>query len=213
MASRKFSDLPPARQGLLLAVLPVALAIVVFYDFALPLSGQAEQVGSQVATLHAQNARGRLLEIQRAELAQKITRSQKRLAELRAIVPDQPADDQFVSMLYSTARASSVHLRDLDASTPAKNAYFMQMPFRAHIDGTYYAMLDFFRRLAGSQRIVNVSGLSLASVKSARGAGSYQTSPSETVAANCVLTTFYASPRAASDQPRPGGAHGPTVAR
>ena len=203
MASRKFSELPPMQQGLMLAVLPVVLAIVVFYDFVTPLQGQAEQLQSQVSTLHLQNMRGRMLEAQRVQLQQKIAQAGRDLANLREIVPDEPADDKFVTMLYSTARASSIYIRDLQASAATRQTYFTEMPFRAHLDGTYYAMLDFFTRLAASQRIVNVSGLSLESVKSSGGGGSYKTGPQETVAANCVLTTFYNSPPPAPSRSKP----------
>lgn len=194
MASKKLSELPPHQQGMLLALLPAALAIVVFYNFVSPLTGQASQLRSQVAMLHAQNMRGRMLEAQRVQLQNRIAQAQKEIATLREIVPDQPAHDQFVRTLYGTARESSVYIRDLEASPAAEQTYFTEMPFRVHLDGTYYAMLDFFTRLAGSQRIVNVSGLSLSSVKSSGSQGVYKPGPQETVAANCTLTTFYNSP-------------------
>lgn len=194
MASKKFSELPPMQQGLILAALPVVLAAVVFYNFIPPLSGQAAQLKAQVTTLHLQNARGRLLQAQHADLQRKITQAKNELASLREIVPDQPAADQFVKMLYSTARASSVYIRDFEASPAVRQTYYTELPFQVHLDGTYYGMLDFFTRLAASQRIVNVQNLTLSSPASSGGKGSYKPGPEETVAANCLLTTFYNSP-------------------
>lgn len=193
MASKKFSDLAPAHQGLILALAPVVLAIIVFYEFVSPLRGQAALLDQQVTTLHRQNMRGRLLETERTQLQQRIAQAQSELAALREIVPDQPADDQFVKMIYGTAAASSVYVRSLEAAPAVREVYYTQMPFKMHVDGTYYAMLDFFSRLAKSPRIVNVSDLTLGSAASA-GGGSYRRSPQETVAANCTLTTFFNSP-------------------
>lgn len=204
MASKKFSDLSPQQQGLLLALLPVVLAFVVFYNFVSPLNQTAARLQTQVTALHQQNMRGRLLEAQRKTLQQKVVQAQAELASLREIVPDDPAEDQFVTMIYSTAQASSVHIRALSASPVQKQNYFAAMPFQVHLDGDYYGVLGFFARLAGSPRIVNVSGLSLsAPASSGGGRGAYKPAARETLAANCVLTTFYNTPLAAAAPKRP----------
>jgi type IV pilus assembly protein PilO len=204
MASKNFSDLHPRHQGLILALLPVVLALVAYYELVSPLSQQAAQLKGEVSTLHQQNMRGRLLDTQRATLRRKIAQAQNELDALREIVPDEPAHDQFIKMLYSTAHTSSVYIRDLAASPAVKQTYFTEMPFQVHLDGTYFNMLDFFARLAGSQRIVNVTGLALSSPASSGGRGSYRPGPQETVAANCVLTTFYNSPPPAPSSVKPG---------
>ncbi|MGH9435256.1 MAG: type 4a pilus biogenesis protein PilO [Terriglobia bacterium] len=193
MASKKFSELEPMHQGLILALAPVVLAIVVFYEFVSPLRAQAALLKQQVATLHRENMRGRLLETQRTQLQQRIAQAQTELAALREIVPDRPAEDQFIKMVYGTGVTSSVHVRSLEAAPVEQKTYYTQMPFKVHVDGTYYGMLDFFSRLAQSPRIVNVSDLTLDSPTSS-GGGSYRPGPQETVAANCTLTTFFNSP-------------------
>jgi Tfp pilus assembly protein PilO len=75
--------------------------------------------------------------------------------------------------------------------------YYMEMPFSMRLDGTYYSLLKFFDRLANEQRIMSVSGLSLGSPEGG-GMGAYKVSASETVGANCVLTTYYNKPLAAA---------------
>lgn len=204
MASRKFSDLTPMQQGLILALLPVVLAVIVFHEFVSPLGSQAAQLRERVTTLHLQNLRGRGLMAQRAALQREMVQAQAKLAALRQVVPDQPSDDQMIKMLEGTARASSVHIRVVAASPAVRETYYTQMPFQAHLDGTYFGMLDFFTRLAANQRIVNVSGLSLSSSSTTGGKGSYKLQPQETVAADCILTTFYNSPPPAAPSSKPG---------
>lgn len=193
MASKKFSDLPPMQQGLLLAVLPVVLALVVFYDFVSPIGRKASGLKAQLTTLETQNMRGKMLEAQRADLMRHIADAQKELDTLRQIVPDQPADDQFIRMVSDEAVDSQVHVRSLTSEAPVRQQFFTAMPFHMRMDGTYYGMLAFFARLASSPRIVNVSDLTLGPPGGA-GGGSYKIGPEETVGANCVLTTFYNSP-------------------
>lgn len=192
MAAKKFSDLSAAQQGAVLAILPVVLAIVVFYDLVSPIRSQASQLRQKVEALHQENQRGRALEHQRAELEKKISQARTELAELREIVPDEPADDQFVKMIYQVAQQAGTHVRSLDAEAEARQTYYTEMPFKVHLDGTYYGMLSFFSRLAGSPRIVNVSALALSSAAASRG-GSYKVGGQETVGADCILTTFYNS--------------------
>lgn len=194
MASKKFGDLSLQQQGLLLACLPVVLAAAIYYEMVMPLSQQVKGLESQRATLHAQNLRGRALESQRADLIKRIAEAQKQLDTLRQIVPDQPAEDQFVKMIYGTAASSQIRIRSLVEQPPVRQMYDTAMPFALRLDGAYYGMLDFFNRLANSARIVNVSSLALGSPGGPGGKGSYQVSPDETVGANCVLTTFYNSP-------------------
>jgi hypothetical protein len=62
------------------------------------------------------------------------------------------------------------------------------------LDGPYYSMLRFFENVAHLDRIINVSGLRMASLRKASEAGvkkQYQYAPSETVAVTCVTTTFF----------------------
>ena len=194
MASKKFSELPPQQQGIILACIPLLLAAVIFYDFVSPLRGKAASLQEQVTTLHTQNLRGRALMAQRADLEKRIADARKQLDDLRQIVPDQPADDQFIKTVYGVAADSGVHVRSMEAEPPVRQTYYTEMPFRMRLDGTYYSMLTFFTRLASSSRIVNVRDLALGSVNGPRGKGTYKVGALETVAADCTLTTFYNSP-------------------
>ncbi|MGH9437695.1 MAG: type 4a pilus biogenesis protein PilO [Terriglobia bacterium] len=204
MASKKFSDLSPQQQGILLACLPVLLAAFAYYDLVMPLGQKVKALEGQRAVLHSQNLRGRALEGQRADLIKRIALAQKQLDTLRQIVPDQSAEDQFVKLVHDTAASSAVRVRSLVEQPPIRQMYDTAMPFTLHLDGTYYGMLGFFSRLAASSRIVNISGLTLGPAAGQGGMGSYRVSPDETVGANCVLTTFYNSPPPPPPPPRRG---------
>jgi Tfp pilus assembly protein PilO len=81
------------------------------------------------------------------------------------------------------------------------------------LDGPYYSMLSFFDRVGKLERIVNVSGLLVATTKKptdAKAKHIYQYAPNESVVATFTATTFFshdldpaASPSARPGQPVP----------
>ena len=68
------------------------------------------------------------------------------------------------------------------------------MPFEMELDGPYYSMLNFFDQVGKLERIVNVSGLLVATTKKptdAKAKHTYQYAPNESVVATCTATTFF----------------------
>jgi Tfp pilus assembly protein PilO len=191
MASKKFSDLSPVQQAAIVMVLPAVAAVVLFYDFVRPLQQNVTSLRAQLQTLQVQNRRGRVLEAHRAELLKHIAQAQEELQRLREIVPDRVADDQVIKTVYKNASLSDVRIRSLVAGKSDEKEYFTAMAFQLHADGTYYGLLDFFIRLAHSSRIVDVSGLFLQQAQAGGGRGTYKVSSQDTVAADCVLTTYF----------------------
>jgi Tfp pilus assembly protein PilO len=77
------------------------------------------------------------------------------------------------------------------------------------LDGPYYSMLNFFDNVGKLERIVNVSGLQVATTKKpsdAKAKHTYQYAPNESVVATCTATTFFSHDLepAASSSGRPG---------
>jgi Tfp pilus assembly protein PilO len=188
--AKGFSDLSEQQQLGILAAVPVILAGAIFYLLVWPLSIKKTALEQQVGTLHRQNQGNLILEKRRAAFLKQIADAQLRLKQLEAVVPDEPATDQFIRMIYDTAEAAHVHLRDLTAENAVPRNYYTEEPFKVHADGTYYAMLDFFSRLSSAPRIVNISGLSMGAPA---GSGSYKIQHAETLGVDCVVTTFYNS--------------------
>lgn len=200
--AKSFNELPALVQGVIFAAVAVIVAGAVFYLYVWPLSAQRTSLEVKVKTLQAENEKNRAVERERTELLNRVAQLAKQLATLRTIVPDEPATDQFVKMVYDTASGSTTHLRSFVAQPVVARDFYVEMPFSIRIDGTYYAMLNFFDRLARQQRIVSVTGLSLGP-PAGGGQGRYTILPSETVGANCVVTTFFNRPQSPAPPPQP----------
>jgi type IV pilus assembly protein PilO len=187
---KSFNDLPLAVQIAVFVLIAVVLAAGVFYFYDLPLQQSRNRLRKEVDQLTAENKRNRVLEAERIDYLNRIAQLEKQLETLRSIVPEEQATDDFLRMVFADARASEVNIRTFIPQALEPKDIYTEMPFNLRLDGTYYELLSFFDRLAHEPRIVSVSGLSLGP-PAGGGMGAFKIRPSETVGANCVLTTYF----------------------
>jgi type IV pilus assembly protein PilO len=200
---KSFSDLPTPVQGLIFVLVAIALAAVTFWYYVLPLNDQRTRLDKDVTKLKAENDKNEAFRQQQTEYLNRIAQLEKQLDTLRSIVPDEQATDEFMRAVFAEGLSSNVNIRTFIPKPQALRDYYVEMPFSLRLDGTYYGLLNFFDRLAHEQRIVSVSGLTLGTPEGG-GMGSYTVYPSETVGANCTLTTYYNKPLPTTP-PRPKG--------
>jgi type IV pilus assembly protein PilO len=112
----------------------------------------------------------------------------------RRIVPDEKQVDTFMTTMDSEAQKAGVEIRRYAAKPVSAKEYYTEVPFDLELDGPYYSMLNFFDRVGKLERIVNVSGLVVATTKNPANAKvkhQYQYAPNESVVASFTATTFY----------------------
>jgi type IV pilus assembly protein PilO len=109
-------------------------------------------------------------------------------------VPDQKEVDGFMKMMDAEAMKAGIELRRYTAKPVSMRDFYSELPFEMELDGPYYSVLSFFDRVGKLERIVNVSGLMLATTKKpseAKAKHTYQYAPNESVVATCMATTFF----------------------
>jgi type IV pilus assembly protein PilO len=147
----------------------------------------------------------------------KLKQMEQQLAELKQqleieqrIVPDEKQVDGFITMLDAEAQKAGVELRRYLAKDTKSQQYYTEVPFELELDGPYYSALNFFDRVSKLERIVNVSGLMVATTKNPSGAKvkhTYQYAPNESVIASFTATTYFShdlQPSAAGAGMKPG---------
>ena len=189
-----FSELSGVKQwGALLlggVVLTVALHFTMF-------KSQREANATAQANLDAKLQENRELESYRpklAEMERQVASLKQQLDIERRIVPDEKEVDGFMKMMDAEALKAGVELRRYTAKSTVSRDFYTELPFEMELDGPYYSMLNFFDRVGKLERIVNVSGLLVASTRKASDAKvkhQYQYAPNESVAATCTATTFF----------------------
>ena len=191
--AKSFNDLPASIQGSIFAAVAVIAASAVFWYFVLPLDDKRDGLQKEVSQLKADNDRNEAFRQQQSEYLNRIKQLEGQLETLRSIVPDEQATDAFIRTVFVDGASSGTQIRTFIPKPPAVMGYYVETPFSVHLDGTYYNLMSFFDRLAHEQRIMSISGLSLGSPVGG-GMGAYKISSSETVGANCVLTTYFNKP-------------------
>lgn len=131
----------------------------------------------------------------------KLKQMEQQLAELKQqleieqrIVPDEKQVDGFITMLDAEAQKAGVELRRYAAKDVKSQQYYTEVPFDLELDGRYYSVLHFFDRVSKLERIVNVSGLLVASTKNpsaAKAKHTYQYTPDESIIATFTATTYF----------------------
>jgi len=198
--AKSFNDLPAAIQGVIFVSVAVVAAGLVFYFYVLPLNDQRDGLQKEVASLKAENDKNEAFRQQQTEYLNRIKQLESQLETLRSIVPDEEATNEFMKTVFGDGSAADTQIRTFIPKPPVVKDFYVEVPFSVHLDGTYYSLLNFFDRLSAEQRILSVSGLSLGGPEGG-GMGAYKVQSSETVGANCVLTTYYNKPLTAAAPP------------
>jgi Tfp pilus assembly protein PilO len=143
------------------------------------------------ATLTAQLAENdqlRQYEPKMIDLDRQIGQLKAQMEYQKQIVPDDKNADAFIQLLQEQASASGINLRRLESKPVANKEYYSEVPFGIEADGPFYGMVNFFEKLGGQTRIVNVSDLSM---KSTGKGAKYPISPSDSVTIVATAKTFY----------------------
>ena len=190
----KFSELPGTTQVAIIVGGAVALTVG-FYFLQLRRMTETNHIAS--AALQAKERENALLRPYRdkeKELEQKIAALQQQLEILKKIVPDEKEAEQFMHIMQATAASAGVEIRRYTSKPLVSREFYTEAPFDMDIDGPYYSVLNFFDRAAKLERIINVGGLAMATVKrpnEGRVRKVYTYAPSESVVANYMATTFF----------------------
>jgi len=199
--AKSFNDFPAAIQGAILVALAVVLAAVTFWFYVWPLNDQRENLNREVATLKAQNDKNEAFKQQQTEYLNRIKQLESQLQTLRSIVPDEQGTDELMRTVFADGESTGTQIRTFIPKPVAVKGEYVETPFSVRLDGTYYNLLSFFDRLAHEQRIMSVSALSLGSPEGG-GMGNYKVASTETVGANCILTTYYNKPLTPAAPPK-----------
>jgi type IV pilus assembly protein PilO len=142
-------------------------------------------------------------------LERQIASLQQQLEIQKTIVPDEKETPAFMTVMQDTASSAGIEIRRYTPRTPLNREFYTEVPYDMDIDGPYYAVVNFFEKVAKLQRIINVSDLQIAGVKhgsDAKVKAQYAYSPNETVVANCTTTTFFSHDAAPAAAPAPAAA-------
>jgi len=200
--ARGFKDIPPVAQVAILAVVALLLVGVPAYFYVFPLFEQRSTLDKQVKDLKADNDKNRAIEQQQTEYINQIAQLETQLRTLRLLVPDEPATDQFMRTIFRTASEAGVHVRTFITQPQVTKDYYVEMPFKIHLDGTYWSIVNYFERLSQEQRIIGVTDIQLGTPVGG-GMGAYEVPANASVGSNFLVTTYFNRQAAPTSNPAP----------
>jgi len=144
----------------------------------------------------AENQQLKQFEAKTIDLDRQIGQLKAQMEYQKQIVPDDKNADAFIQLLQEQATASGINLRKLESKPIANKEYYSEVPFGIEADGPFSGMVNFFEKLGGQTRIVNVSDLAM---KTTSKSAKYPVGPNDSVTIAAVAKTFYS--REATAQP------------
>jgi type IV pilus assembly protein PilO len=195
-----FKEMPFKVQALVVVGAVLLLSIGAYFLVYKSIDDQNTVDRQAVAAKKAENENLRQYEPKLQDMNRQIEALRQQLEIEKKIVPDEKEADQFMKLMQEMAVSAGIEIRRYTAKPTMTREYFTEAPFEIEIDGPYYSVLDFFEKVGKMERIVNVSGLKMASVENGGAAGArkrYAYAPGETVVATCVATAFFSRSTAA----------------
>jgi type IV pilus assembly protein PilO len=189
-----FTDLSDIKQWGVLVLGAVVLSAALYFTMFKSLVDANQQAQQQLDAKMRENAELEAYRPKLAEIDRQLASLKQQLEIERRIVPDEKNADDFIRMITAEAMKAGIEVRRFTSKPVANKDFYTELPFELEVDGPYYSMLNFFDRVGKLERIVNVSGLLVATTKKpqeAKTKHTYNYAPGESVVATCTATTFF----------------------
>jgi len=180
----------------------VALAAVgcglFYYYYEQPARADIDSRQTQLQALRADITKGLTTAKKLPEFRQEVGDLEGRLANLKAILPEEKDAADLLNRMQTVAAQSSMTIKGFKPSPTVTKQLHAEWPIALELEGTYHNLAIFFDRVGKFTRIVNISGLDVK--------GKDRPDPNNTITASCVATTFVLLDKPAAPAPAKPGA-------
>jgi type IV pilus assembly protein PilO len=187
----------------------VALAIggcgVFYYYYEMPVKADMVARQTQLQSLRNDVTKGQNTAKKLPEFRAQVTDLEGRLANLKAILPEEKDAADLLNRMQTVAAQSNMTIKGFKPAPTVTKQLHAEWPITLELEGTYHNLAIFFDRVGKFTRIVNISALDVR--------GRDRPDGNATISATCVATTFVlldkptpAKPGAKPPTPAPTGA-------
>ena len=186
----------------------VALAVagcgMFYYYYEEPVRADMTSRQGQLTALRFDITKGLTTAKKLPEFRQQVTDLEGRLANLKAILPEEKDAADLLNRMQTVAQLSNMTIKGFKPSPTVTKQLHAEWPITLELEGTYHNLAIFFDRVGKFTRIVNISGLDVKNVATP--------SANATITATCVATTFVLLEKPTPAKPTAGrGAAPPPV--
>jgi type IV pilus assembly protein PilO len=170
--------------GQLLASLAVAAVIGggFWYIYWSPAKEEETQKTTRLENLRKEIRALEVTANKLQEFQREVALLEAKLETLKRILPPAKETPDLMRKVQALAAQSNLVIRTFSPAATVNKEFYQEWPINMAVDGNYHNLGFFFDRVSRLSRLVNIGNLKIT-------AGSNQT-PSKTMAASCVATTF-----------------------
>jgi type IV pilus assembly protein PilO len=176
------SKLPWYAQVGAFVALAVTGAVSFVYYYEMPARADIALRESQLQLIRGDITKGLATAKKLDEFRSQVDDLEAHLSNLSAVLPAEKDAADLLRSMQNVAMQSNLTIKGFKPSAPVTQEMHAEWPIELELDGTYHNLALFFDRVGKFTRIVNISGLSIATKAAA--------SPNSTISAKCVATTF-----------------------
>lgn len=165
-----------------------------YYYYERPVRADIVGRQTQLVALRADITKGLATAKQLAEFRNEVSDLEGRLANLRAVLPEEKDAADLLRRMQTVATQSNLTIVGFKPAPTVTKELHAEWPIQLQLEGTYHNLALFFDRVGKFTRIVNISALEVK--------GKDKPEPNATITATCVATTFVLLD--AADQPPAG---------
>jgi type IV pilus assembly protein PilO len=156
----------------------------------------------QLVALKADVAKGQDTAKKLPAFRSQVSELETRLAGLKAVLPEEKDAADLLNRMQTVAAQSNLTIKSFKPGATITKQLHAEWPITLELDGTYHNLAVFFDRVGKFTRIVNINGLDVK--------GKDKPTPTSTITASCVATTFVLldKPAAANPGAKPAAAAG-----
>jgi type IV pilus assembly protein PilO len=185
----------------------VALAVVgcgiFYYYYEEPVRADMTSRHTQLEALRADITKGLTTAKKLPEFKQQVGDLESRLANLKAILPEEKDAADLLNRMQTVAAQSSMTIKEFKPSPTVTKTLHAEWPITLELEGTYHNLAIFFDRVGKFTRIVNITGLDVK--------GRDRPEGNNTISATCIATTFVLLDKPAPAKPVARGAVPPAA--
>jgi type IV pilus assembly protein PilO len=167
-----------------------------YYYYEMPARTDMTSRQTQLAALKGDISKGLTTAKKLPEFRQQVTDLESRLANLKAILPEEKDAADLLNRMQTVAAQSNMTIKGFKPSPTVTKTLHAEWPITLELDGTYHNLAIFFDRVGKFTRIVNISGLEVK--------GKDKPEANSTITAACVATTFVLLDKPGGTPGKPG---------
>jgi type IV pilus assembly protein PilO len=171
----------------------VAIGVAAYMLLLSPLQTRVNALHAQHVELERNIAQQRAILTDLARFRRMVNEVEQRLAALREKLPTEKETPPLYRSLSDAAFNAGLGVSLFQPKEPKLRDYFSEIPITLRAEGGYHQLGDFFERMAGLPRVVNVTEWKLGTSKDMK----------NPMAAELTLATYMYRPVGAAPAPKP----------